>query len=108
MTEPTNEGEPQDRVRQIFETQRAKNGEFQIMAILSQIFKRMLIAGALVRSGRGLKSLSPSQTEALQMIAHKMSRIYAGDPNHADHWDDIAGYATLCADEIRKKAAKDG
>lgn len=39
--------------------------------------------------------LSDCQKETLEMIAHKIGRILAGDPNHVDHWTDIAGYATL-------------
>ncbi len=39
--------------------------------------------------------LSPSQQESLEMIAHKIARILNGDPNYADNWHDIAGYATL-------------
>ena len=39
--------------------------------------------------------LSYAQKEALDMIATKMARILAGDASHADHWDDIAGYAML-------------
>lgn len=30
-----------------------------------------------------------------EMIAHKIARILNGDPNYADNWHDIAGYATL-------------
>ena len=41
-----------------------------------------------------------SQRESLEMIVHKIGRILAGDPNHKDHWDDIAGYARLVADQI--------
>ena len=39
--------------------------------------------------------LSPSQQESLEMIANKIARILNGDPNYADNWHDIAGYATL-------------
>jgi hypothetical protein len=39
--------------------------------------------------------LSSMQREALDMIAVKISRILTGDPDHEDHWDDIAGYAFL-------------
>ena len=39
--------------------------------------------------------LSSSQQESLEMIAHKIARILNGDPNYADNWHDIAGYATL-------------
>lgn len=42
--------------------------------------------------------LSHMQRESLEMIAHKIGRILAGDPNFRDHWDDIAGYAKLVAD----------
>lgn len=33
--------------------------------------------------------------QALDLISVKLSRIVCGDFTHADHWDDIAGYATL-------------
>jgi hypothetical protein len=39
--------------------------------------------------------MTASQREALEMIAHKISRILAGDPHFADHWTDISGYARL-------------
>lgn len=38
-----------------------------------------------------------------QMICAKLARIACGDPEHEDHWRDIAGYATLVADEIAKR-----
>ena len=44
--------------------------------------------------------LSGSQRESLEMIAHKIGRILNGDPNYADSWHDIAGYAKLVEDEI--------
>jgi len=45
--------------------------------------------------------LSSTQREALDMTAHKIGRILAGDPDHKDHWDDIAGYTTLVAKELK-------
>jgi len=39
--------------------------------------------------------MSASHREALEMIAHKIGRILNGDPNYADSWHDIAGYAKL-------------
>lgn len=44
--------------------------------------------------------LAPDQKEALEMIAHKIGRILNGDPNYADSWADIAGYAKLVADRL--------
>lgn len=46
--------------------------------------------------------LSPAQREALDMIAHKIGRILAGDPNYRDHWDDIAGYAMLVSKQLQR------
>jgi hypothetical protein len=39
--------------------------------------------------------LTSYQVEALDMILTKVSRICSGNPDHEDHWDDIAGYAYL-------------
>jgi hypothetical protein len=39
--------------------------------------------------------LTDGQVEALDMILVKIARIVSGDPNHPDHWHDIAGYAEL-------------
>ena len=44
--------------------------------------------------------LENDQKEALEMIAHKIGRIINGDPNYADSWVDIAGYAKLVADRL--------
>ena len=49
-----------------------------------------------------VEKLNVAQTEALDMIFHKIGRILAGDPNFRDHWQDIAGYATLVADRCTK------
>ncbi|MDE2097930.1 MAG: hypothetical protein KGL39_11825 [Patescibacteria group bacterium] len=46
------------------------------------------------------RNLTPCQKEALDMIAHKIGRILNGDPNYADSWHDIAGYAKLVEDEL--------
>lgn len=42
------------------------------------------------------------QLEALDMIMHKVGRILNGDPDYADSWVDIAGYAKLVADRLQK------
>lgn len=45
--------------------------------------------------------LQCDQAEALDMIFHKIGRILNGDPNYADSWVDIAGYAKLVADRLQ-------
>lgn len=47
--------------------------------------------------------LRPDQREALEMICVKVARILNGDPNYADNWHDIAGYATLVAKRLEDK-----
>lgn len=55
------------------------------------------------RDQPGWKRLNKSQQETLDMIAHKVGRILAGDPNVADHWTDIAGYATLVYNQLTQE-----
>jgi hypothetical protein len=47
---------------------------------------------ALLKRG---KTLAPDMQDCLIMTAVKISRIINGDPEHADNWADIAGYAKL-------------
>lgn len=53
-----------------------------------------------MHSTDGWEKLSPSQQEALDMIQHKIGRVLNGDPTYDDNWKDIAGYATLVAEEL--------
>ena len=45
-------------------------------------------------------ALAADQLDALDMICVKISRIINGDPDYADSWHDIAGYAQLVADRL--------
>lgn len=51
----------------------------------------------------GNKEVQADQTNALHMISVKAARIVNGDPNYADSWRDIAGFATLVADRLDGK-----
>ncbi len=48
----------------------------------------------------GWERLNPSQAQALEVIADKISRMLNGDPNYDDNWQDIIGYSQLVLDEI--------
>ena len=48
---------------------------------------------------------TPYMKEAVDMILHKLARVAIGDPFVQDHWDDIAGYATLVSDRVARKPA---
>lgn len=78
----------------ILEQRGKTHGDFNVHAVTTQQIKQAISDGA-VNSGVGTSKFSSVQQEALDMIAHKLGRIAAGDPNEMDHWEDIAGYATL-------------
>lgn len=44
--------------------------------------------------------LSPAMKESLEMISHKIGRILNGNPEYADSWHDISGYATLVEETL--------
>jgi len=66
-------------------------GGYADTAATAQDLKDVMFRGPNWQLGR----LSAAQKESLHMIANKIARIVNGDPNHADSWHDIAGYATL-------------
>lgn len=81
---------------EILDERRKTHGDFLVHSMISQNLKECL----WVRDG--WRRLNLMQQEALEMICHKISRVVAGDPNHADHWRDIAGYATLIVNYLEK------
>lgn len=74
----------------------ARYGTFTGHAEIAQQLKAVM---RVYEAKRGC-DLDPDQREALEMIAHKIARILNGDPNYADSWVDIAGYAKLVADRL--------
>ena len=70
------------------------HGRFAEVARLSQGLK------SVMASSDRWRRLSPEQKETLEMISLKLARILAGDPNFADHWTDIAGYAQLSIENL--------
>ena len=73
-----------------------KYGKFKDHAAITYKLKNVLRAHALEHG----KSFAFDQAEALDMICHKLGRIVNGDPDYADSWVDIAGYAKLVADRL--------
>lgn len=72
----------------------SRYGKFKDGADIMQSLKDVM------REVDGWNNLTPSQKEALDIIQHKVGRILNGDPNYDDSWKDIAGYATLIANEL--------
>jgi UDP-N-acetylmuramoylalanine-D-glutamate ligase len=69
------------------------HGDFGVNAACAQMLKG-------VCHDHCITALSSVQLEALENICQKMARILTGNPNHADNWHDIAGYAKLAEQEL--------
>ena len=83
-------------LNQILTERGDRYGTFTGHAALTQHLKGV-IRQALIERG---KVLADDQTEALEMICHKIGRIVNGDPDYVDSWQDVAGYAQLVADRL--------
>ena len=87
-------------ISEILEERGSNYGDFSGVATIAQALKE-IIHNDVDFIYTNWNSLSPVQKESLEMIASKMGRILNGDPNYADSWIDIAGYAKLVADELQ-------
>jgi hypothetical protein len=74
----------------------SRYGDFMGHAEITCELKGIIAQYAITRE----KKLEPDQIEALDMICHKIGRILNGDPDYADSWHDIAGYAQLVANRL--------
>lgn len=82
-------------IQDILSERAATHGSFQTQATCSLALKKSFYAHCT-------KPLSDCQHEAVHMIFHKLARIAAGDHNHPDHWQDIAGYAQLVVNHLQE------
>ena len=89
MTQTTN-------INAVLNERGERYGKFVEHASLTQQFKTIMREHSAVNE----KFMDDDQTEALEMIFHKIARILNGDPDYADSWVDIAGYAQLVADRL--------
>lgn len=67
------------------------HGTYQEVASIAQLFREIM------RGTDGWQRMNDAQREALDSMASKFGRIGSGDPHFRDHWDDVAGYATLAS-----------
>jgi len=83
-------------VNEVLEERGTRYGKFKHHAEISWNIKIAMRGSPNWIGGK----LTADKREALDMIAHKIARILNGDPEYADSWVDIAGYAQLVADDI--------
>lgn len=72
------------------------HGDYEIHALITQDLKRVVTHHVADLD----RKLDDDMAETLDMIAHKIGRIIAGNPAEPDHWRDIAGYAQLVANRL--------
>lgn len=78
----------------MLEERQKTHGEFSSHAAITQALK------AVVHNRKSWGSLSADKKESIDMILHKIGRVLNGNAETKDHWDDIAGYATLVANRV--------
>ena len=81
-------------INQTLQDRGNRYGDFANHASVTQDIK------AAMQRHKGWAQLNDMHREALEMIAHKIGRILNGDPNYADSWHDIAGYAKLVEERL--------
>jgi hypothetical protein len=90
------QGAPTEGIDATLAERGTKYGKFRDTAAVIYKLKNVLRNHASEQN----KSFAFDQAEALDMICHKLGRIVNGDPDYADSWIDIAGYAKLVADRL--------
>lgn len=95
-----------ETISQILQERGTRYGEFIDHARITCALKNVVHAEAIRRAEQGKTRITADQMEALDMICHKIGRILNGDPDYADSWIDIAGYAKLVADRLEKPEAQ--
>jgi hypothetical protein len=88
-------------VTEILEERGSRYGSFVGHARLTMQLKNAIHDHWLDRDD--VYDMPDDVVEALHMICHKIGRIVNGDPDYADSWIDIAGYAQLVADRLEGK-----
>lgn len=83
-----------DDIAEVLEERGSRYGNFKRHAEITQHLQGLIFAY------KNRDEYEYDQVEALEMICHKIGRIVNGDPNYADSWIDIAGYAKLVADRL--------
>lgn len=90
-----------DDIAQTLQRRGEQYGAFLAQAAIAQTLKRAM------RACPNWPKLQSDQREALEHIMIKVSRILNGNPDHADSWHDIAGYAALVERRLAKPVEPD-
>ena len=83
-------------IRETLAERARTHGDFEHVAKMSQNLKHMM------KSTRAFEDLDYYMAESLEQMAMKIARILSGNCFEVDHWQDIAGYASLVVRQIER------
>lgn len=98
-TWPQPKAVPVDAVKALLGERGKTHGDYTRHAAVTQDLKRCIHFWLNKRGEDGQPDLSDEAKETLDMIAHKIGRVIAGQWDHPDHWRDISGYASLVIED---------
>lgn len=84
-----------DDLQKTLDERGSRYGDFSNHARVAQA-----IQNAMRGEGDNWFGLPDIHKQALTVIADKIARILTGDPNYADNWHDIQGYARLVEERL--------
>lgn len=84
-------------VEQTLKERGTRYGDFTDHAQICQDLMRVM---QRAKNQNSWPDLSDVQRQALTVIADKIARILSGDPDYADNWHDIQGYARLVEERL--------
>ena len=87
-------------IESTLEERGSRYGDFTYHAAIAQALQDAMRSAKRNETELGWERLSPIQRQALTVIADKIARILSGDPNYADNWHGIQGYAKLVEDRL--------
>lgn len=84
-------------VQETLNARGSRYGDFTDNAKISQQLQRIL------KNSPSFPFMSEVQIEGMTAVMQKIARILNGDPNYADNWHDIQGYARLVEERLPKE-----
>ena len=94
-------------IEQTLNERGSRYGDFSDHARICQALKEVMMDFTVYTEGARSTvpwgALPDIHKQALEVIADKIARILSGDPNYADNWHDIQGYAKLVEDRLPKE-----
>jgi hypothetical protein len=85
-----------ENIQNVLADRARTHGDFEHVAKMSQNLKHQM------QSVNAYAHLDYYMAESLEQIAMKIARILSGNAFEKDHWQDIAGYATLVVRQMER------